>query len=54
MSYNPFLQFWIHHILDHALKCLEGIVFVEHGNKEFNRADNKVDKEVNKKLDKAE
>jgi hypothetical protein len=54
MSYNPFLQLWLHHILDLALKCLKGIVFVEHGDQEFDKPDNKVDKEVDKKLDKTE
>ena len=54
MSYNPFLQLWLHHILDHTLKCLNGIIFVEQGDKKFNRADNKVDKQVDKKVDKVE
>jgi hypothetical protein len=39
--------------LDHALKYLEGIIFVEQRDKEFDKVDNKVDKEVDKKLDKA-
>jgi hypothetical protein len=54
MSYNPFLLLWLHHILDHALKCLKGIVSVEQGDKEFDKVNNKVDKEVDKKLDKAD